>query len=501
MAILKKYPKPITYEETNIILEQMKNCICVVENSKKVSSTGFFCCIPYKNTKLSVLITVSFVIDEHEIKNDSLNVTLNNGKEKKVININDGRQIYINNRYNITIIEIKPKIDKINSFLDLDENIFKKDYSFFNNQNIYVIQYPEVNKMSVAYGILTINPEKFYQIKHFCSTDFCSGGSPIINLSSNKVIGMHFGSTKFNFNIGSFLQYPIYEYLIQLKNYKKEDFSNLNLISSENFGDLYKAYSIIDEEEVFLKKINKEKMKLIYEENNIKNYMDDLNSEIEIIKNLTLHPNSLKLYGNYEQDNEKILILEKCDENLKKFMEKRGAALKVEEIKDKFLKLNKLFELILSENIVHINLKISNFYVKYLDKERKNYIIKLGEYGIGKFKNINIQMINNGLIGSFETLAPEIILDKSNINNPKVDIFSLGVILYQLSHNMKLPFGFNYIDYITIYKENYEQDNLEIKFDRAINDENFKNLLKGMLKLNPDKRINWYDYFKHPFFG
>ena len=97
-------------------------------------------------------------------------------------------------------------------------------------------------------------------------------------------------------------------------------------------------------------------------------------------------------------------------------------------------------------------------------------------------------------------MAPEIILDKSNIYNPKVDIFSLGIILYQLSHNMKLPFGSNYIDYITIYKENYKQDKLDIKFDGTISDDNFKNLLRGMLKLNPENRMNWEDYFNHPFF-
>ena len=501
MAILKRFPKPITYEETNIILEQMKNCICLVKNSKEVFSTGFFCSIPYKNKKLQVLITVSFVIDKEEIKKDSLTVSLNNGKEKKIIKLNDGRKIYINEKFYTTIIEIKPEIDKINSFLDLEDNIFQKENSYFENQNIYVIQYPNVNKMSVSYGIVSAFEKKYYQMKHYCSTDICSGGSPIINLSSNKVIGIHFGSdTRRNFNIGTFLQYPINEYLIQLKSYKNEDFTNLKLRSSENFGDLYNAYSTQDEEEVFIKKINKEKIKIIYEQNYFQNYMNDLNNEIEIIKNLSFHPNSLKFYGNYEKGNEIILILEKCDENLKKFMEKRGIALKVEEIKEKFIKLNNLFEIIQTENIVHINLKMSNFFIKYLDKEKHNYVIKLGEYGIGKFRNINEKIITNGLIGSFESLAPEIILDKFNIYNPKVDIFSLGIILYQLSHNMELPFSSNYVDYITIYKENYEQDKLDIKFDGEIIDDNFKNLLRGMLKLNPKNRMNWEDYFNHPFF-
>ena len=62
------------------------------------------------------------------------------------------------------------------------------------------------------------------------------------------------------FYYGTVLKYPINEFnndinLIRIvKNYKDEDFSNLQLISSGNYGKVYFAYSIMDDEELCLKK-------------------------------------------------------------------------------------------------------------------------------------------------------------------------------------------------------------------------------------------------------
>ena len=81
-----------------------------------------------------------------------------------------------------------------------------------------------------------------------------------------------------------------------------------------------------------------------------------------------------------------------------------------------------------------------------------------------------------------------------------VDIFSLGVILYQLSNNLNQSFNNNEVIRGTIYYNKYDADNFEIQFDDSIKNEEFKDLVKRMLKLNPKNRLNWTQYFKHPFF-
>ena len=239
-------------------------------------------------------------------------------------------------------------------------------------------------------------------------------------------------------------------------------------------------------------------MKLNYESNNLENYQKDLYNEINILELLSYKKNSVKFFGEYDNENEKIIVMEKCDKNLYEFIKQRGKALTIEEIKVKFESLNELFETIQRKDIIHRDLKLENFLIKY-NKEKTDYIIKLGDYGIGKFK-YRTNGIYSGLKGTIDTIAPEIILEKTQKYESSVDMFSLGIILYQLSHNLKHPYGKNFIEFLPKYKDNYDKDNLNIDFDKSIKNSDFKDLIKKMTKLNPKNRISWEDYFDHPFF-
>ena len=50
------------------------------------------------------------------------------------------------------------------------------------------------------------------------------------------------------------------------------------------------------------------------------------------------------------------------------------------------------------------------------------------------------------------------------------------------------------------YRINYEVDNLNIEFNKNIEDKLFKDLIIKMIKLNPKHRLTWEQYFEHPFF-
>ena len=225
--LLNNYSPPVTIECTEKILEQMKKGICKIKN-RKGKGTGFFCKIKYENEIYPVMITANHIIDKEIIEENKLiNITLNNDDEKgdKNIEINSNRKIYTSKKYDTTIIEIKPDIDQINYFLELDQNIFRPKNNIFD-ENIYIPQYPKLGieqKAAVSYGIL--KDIKDFEINHFCSTEFGSSGSPIIYISNNNVIGVHTGSSKFNFNKGIFLKEPVSEYInTQIKlNREKED--------------------------------------------------------------------------------------------------------------------------------------------------------------------------------------------------------------------------------------------------------------------------------------
>ena len=68
------------------------------------------------------------------------------------------------------------------------------------------------------YGILkSINELDNYTFEHLCSTDNGASGSPILNIKNNKVIGIHKEAYKNKRNRGTFLNYPIKDFIIQSK--------------------------------------------------------------------------------------------------------------------------------------------------------------------------------------------------------------------------------------------------------------------------------------------
>ena len=87
------------------------------------------------------------------------------------------------------------------------------------DETIYIIQYPE-GELSVSFGILNgIAKDKCYTLLHKSYTNEGSSGSPILNLQ-NKIIGIHKEGIKKKFNFGTFLNYPIKEFINQ--NYNKK---------------------------------------------------------------------------------------------------------------------------------------------------------------------------------------------------------------------------------------------------------------------------------------
>ena len=219
-SLLQKYPKPIGIEGTTKILEQMKYCICKLNGNDGSKGTGFFCIIPFQKedskytTNIPFLITNQHVLSEEYIKEKKeIYLTLNDDNIDKEIRITkqDKRLIYSNEEYDITMIEII-KDDKINHFLELDERLLTiNSNKFYEKKSVYTLQYPGGDKASVSYGVIH-NIDK-HTLYNKCSTTNGSSGGPILNLNTNKVIGIHKeGSENFEFNLGTILNYPIRDF-------------------------------------------------------------------------------------------------------------------------------------------------------------------------------------------------------------------------------------------------------------------------------------------------
>ena len=245
-TMLTGYPNVISYNCSKNIIEQMEKNIFKIKIGLEQGS-GFFCKIPFptKENLLPVLITNNHVINENILykKDEIININIKNEENIKKINLNN-RIKYTNDNYDVTIIEVKEE-DNINNYLDLDDYILNdildnhnsnKDYL---DKTVYIIQYPE-GDLSVSYGIIEgIFENENYNFQHKCSTKRGSSGSPILNISNNKVLELHKKGGN-NYNMGAFLNYAIKEFIQ----------SNCFIYKNENSFE----YEI---NQIFLNEINK----------------------------------------------------------------------------------------------------------------------------------------------------------------------------------------------------------------------------------------------------
>ena len=209
-------PKPISFEENEKIVEQMKfNPICIIHGIK--TGHGFFIRIPFPddNNYLTVLMTNNHIIDKSYLKkNRDIIISHNNVNDKMQLKLKD-RIIYTNKDYDITIIEIKENDDNINFFLELDKNI-DKNFSYYG-ETIYNLQYYQLRNLSASFGIANRMDNKENKksnfFLHFCNTEPGTSGSPLLLLSTNKVIGIHKAAhKKYSSTIGLFLNEAIIDF-------------------------------------------------------------------------------------------------------------------------------------------------------------------------------------------------------------------------------------------------------------------------------------------------
>ena len=232
-------PNPVSIEGTEKILEQMKKAICKIHKIGGIKGTGFFCKIPYNSNQLNVLITNNHILNEKDISlGKKIIFSINNDAETKTIKIDSERITFTSLELDVTIIQIKPNIDYINYFLEIDDRINQNEEilsNYYDKHSIYTLHYPKGEQVLVSYGLLNRISEKV--IYHTCSTEQGSSGSPIISLKTFKVIGVHYGYSNFNLNKAVIIKYAIIK-LNQQKKMSKEKINALKIIKEE-FNDLY----------------------------------------------------------------------------------------------------------------------------------------------------------------------------------------------------------------------------------------------------------------------
>ena len=212
-------PIPIT------IIDKIKTSICKIKYTDKpegITGTGFF--LEYYS--FYCLLTNYHVISEN-IKN--IDIEIWNGKIIK-LNLNDRNIKYLNDRKDITCIEIRENEINNITYLNIDLN-YKRGYNQYLNVEVLALGYPNGNELSSGSGkIKGVGEYEFY---HNIPTDTGSSGSPIILFSTLTVIGIHKAADHGKkLNLGTFIGEIIKD--ININENKNNKILNLNNINNKN---------------------------------------------------------------------------------------------------------------------------------------------------------------------------------------------------------------------------------------------------------------------------
>ena len=266
-------------------------------------------------------------------------------------------------------------------------------------------------------------------------------------------------------------------------------------IGEGQFSTVYKAINKNNKQEVAIKIIDFTKIEKI--ESN-KNNSNDITIEIkQKIDNMERlynenHNCFIEIYKKFESQNNIAIAMELGEFNLKKYIDNISVSeSKASKIFYFLVELNKCFKFLEKRNKPIGDLKLENIILKKKHKNSNEYIYKLSDVGLcPKLTKLIKNTSKKTDILSY--LPPELNIINGTYENIS-DLWSLGIIIHYFRFK-RFPY-----DADTFSEIISQIDSGQKRIGSSKNKE-FNSLIEGLLERDPKKRLNWDDYFHHPFF-
>ncbi|KAA6381954.1 MAG: putative NEK protein kinase [Streblomastix strix] len=173
-------------------------------------------------------------------------------------------------------------------------------------------------------------------------------------------------------------------------------------------------------------------------------------SEAEMLRN-NKSEFLVEYYGSFEDESEFYILMEYCDKgDLRKYinnLRELGAFISEDKLWEIFAQLTEAINSLHSKNIIHRDLKPENVFMTEF------FFVKLGDLGMAKVI-IGTQQYQTRIGGTIQYFPPELLseagvsgITKTNqgplgfiVQTKQCDMFSLGVIIYELT-TLKHPFA------------------------------------------------------------
>ena len=268
-----------------------------------------------------------------------------------------------------------------------------------------------------------------------------------------------------------------------LKGKIKSNYEVVDKMEDNSLSLLFKAKEKKTNNLVAIRVYMKQYLERIYGADKLEFAKKNLRKEIEYLKTCNCEY-SLKLIDELEHPDGFNIVTELWDTTLEKHLINLGGMLTIKEIKEIFSKLNIGLREMYNNDIIHGDLSLKNILVKYKDDD--SIIPKISEYGKKIFFNDKLELMHTETYYS----APELLSGDKYIN--KIDLWSIGVILYRLFFG---EFPYKGKTQVAIYNQIMSQTPIKKSEKNILLDD----LISRLLKVNPKQRIEWEEYFSHEF--
>ncbi|CAK9156649.1 unnamed protein product [Ilex paraguariensis] len=143
------------------------------------------------------------------------------------------------------------------------------------------------------------------------------------------------------------------------------------------------------------------------------------------------HPNVVSFYGVVRDgpDGSLATVTEfMINGSLKQYLKKKDRT--IDRRKRLLIAMDAAFgmEYLHGKNIVHFDLKCENLLVNMRDPHRP--VCKIGDLGLSKVKQHTL--VSGGVRGTLPWMAPELLSGKSNMVTEKIDVYSFGIVMWEL---------------------------------------------------------------------
>ncbi|CAF1052630.1 unnamed protein product [Adineta steineri] len=212
---------------------------------------------------------------------------------------------------------------------------------------------------------------------------------------------------------------------------------------------------------------------------------DILINEIKLLKHIK-HDNIVEMYDFSWDENYIYIVMEYCAGGDMSMFIRSRQQLSEARARPFVQQIARVLKFLYEKKLSHMDLKPENILLTSIDKP----ILKIADFGVAQYIG---RRGSTSIRGTLLYMAPEILSSLPYDN--RVDLWSVGVILYECLFG-RPPFVCSSVDeLIGEIKSNIP---IDIPNDTRISSE-CRDLLEGLLQRDPNKRISFKDFFRHPF--